>query len=166
MGSTVTSVVEFWGERSTGSRFLLKISSRKMFFDLTFTDFQTGREKVPESEVHSKLSISKIIHFFPLQYYLYIIFLFFENFNLPNLWRPIWKTVSQWKSSKKIQTYFCSKFTLNVILRQFLTKVIESQIKKAFFKTYFLTINVLLVESFPQNFTLWVHPKLSLDIGY
>ena len=65
---SVTSVVKLhWVNREY--IFGQKLGVEKCFFDLTFTDFQTGRQKVPKSDVHSKFSISKIIRFFfHLQY--------------------------------------------------------------------------------------------------
>ena len=51
---SVTSVVEFcW------LHFSKKISRIKIFFDLTFTDVHTGRQKVPKSDFQSHFSMSK-----------------------------------------------------------------------------------------------------------
>ena len=52
------SVKEFCECESTGSKFLLKISYRKTFFDLTFTDFQIVRQFRKQS-VSKKMSITK-----------------------------------------------------------------------------------------------------------
>ena len=43
---SVTTVVEFWGQGSTGNRLVLKNLLYKKKPDLTFTDFQTGCQKL------------------------------------------------------------------------------------------------------------------------
>ena len=52
----MTSVGEFWGQESTGSRFLLIHQFKKIFFHLTFPDFQMGYRKVPKSGFQSQKS--------------------------------------------------------------------------------------------------------------
>ena len=47
-----------------GLHFSKKISKRKIFFDLTFTDVHMGRQKVPKSDFQSQFSMSKIIQIF------------------------------------------------------------------------------------------------------
>ena len=56
MHVSVTSVVEFWGQGSTGN-FAQKTVLDTYFSDLTFTDVQTGRQK---SGIIFFLSVSKI----------------------------------------------------------------------------------------------------------
>ena len=101
----MTSVVEFWGQGSTGSRFLLKNHSKKYCFDLTSTDFQMSCQKVPKSHFQSQSSIWKTIwsFFFSLknvslsERFLLILTLWFL------IWCPIFDDSfeSQWKSNKK-----------------------------------------------------------------
>ena len=59
---SVTSVVEFC-RRETWD-FSKKITKRKIFFDLTFTDVHRGRQKVPQSDFQSQFSMWKIIRIF------------------------------------------------------------------------------------------------------
>ena len=42
-----------------GLDFSKKISKKKYFFDLTYTDVHTGRQKVPKSDFQSHFSMSK-----------------------------------------------------------------------------------------------------------
>ena len=47
-----------------GLHFSKKISKIKIFFDLTFTDVHTGRQKVPKSDFQSHFPMSKNIRIF------------------------------------------------------------------------------------------------------
>ena len=66
-----------------------KSVKEKYFFDLTFTDVQMGRQKVPKSDFQSHFSMSKIIRIFLIFFSLkninleegYLLLSFFENFN-------------------------------------------------------------------------------------
>ena len=44
-----------------GLDFGKKTQKCEQFFDLTFTDFQMGRQKVPKCDFQSQFSMSKII---------------------------------------------------------------------------------------------------------
>mgnify|MGYP001191379994 CR=1 FL=1 len=45
-----------------GLDFSKKISKRKIFFDLTFTDVHMGRQKVPKSDFQSHFSMYSRVH--------------------------------------------------------------------------------------------------------
>ena len=47
-----------------GLYFSKKISKIEIFFDLTFTDVHTGRQKVPKSDFESHFSMSKNVRIF------------------------------------------------------------------------------------------------------
>ena len=47
-----------------GVDFSKKISKMKIFFDFTFTDVHTGRQKVPKSDFQSHFSMSKNVRIF------------------------------------------------------------------------------------------------------
>ena len=62
-----TSVMEFWGQGSTGMcvDFCWKIRPKNIFFHFTFTDFQKGHHKVGiilENKVFQKFKLSKNVN--------------------------------------------------------------------------------------------------------
>ena len=72
---SVTSVVEFSDRGSTRKYiFAQKTILEKYFIDLTFTDSQTGHQKVPKSDTQSQFSTTNIIRMF-----LFFVFLFSFN---------------------------------------------------------------------------------------
>ena len=72
----VTPVVEFWGQGSTMSTFLLKN---------LFTDFQTGCQKVPKSDFQSQKSSESFWYIFSISLGAqFLVLTFLDNFDIWN----------------------------------------------------------------------------------